>query len=156
MRRKEKRCTDEKLLIQFLNEAKVLHLAIPTEEAPYVLPLNYVYNDGSFFIHSAVAGYKVELLEKKPTVGFAVSEMLGIGKSANPCGTGAAYKSVVGEAIPEFIENNCLKKSVLNMTMVKYAKNTTPIEFDEDTLKKVLIIRLAITYMDFKVDLRPH
>ncbi|MDR2884803.1 MAG: pyridoxamine 5'-phosphate oxidase family protein [Deferribacteraceae bacterium] len=156
MRRKEKRCTDHKILLDFLNEAKVMNLAMQTGGAPYVIPLHYVYNNDSLYFHCANEGYKIELMQKYPEVGFTINEFeRTISTNANnPCATGSRYKSIVGDARAEIVKSNCNKVAILNALMAKYTGRTEAIEFKDETLAEVNIVKLAIAYMDFKVDSR--
>ena len=39
---------------------------------PYTVPINYVYENGKIYFHSAKHGYKVECMEKSPKVSFTV------------------------------------------------------------------------------------
>ncbi len=155
IRRAEKECNDPAMLAEFLNKAQVLHLAITVPgDAPYVLPLNFVYDNGYFYIHSAVEGRKIPLLQENPVVGFAVSEHLRIHVSEdNPCATGTRYKSVVGRAEVSLLEDGGSKSTALNLLMAKYT-NLPSVEYKEKVLRKLLIIKLKVMEMAFKADLR--
>ena len=154
MRRSEKACDDKILLSNFLSAAQILHLAMPVMDVhPYIVPLNYVY-DGNFYVHSATEGRKISLLRTNPLAGFAVCEQLHIRVSKdNPCATGTSYKSVVGKVEASFIENNENKTEILNMLMAKYV-NSPPLFYKDKALNKLLIIKLKVLEMTFKIDLR--
>jgi len=155
MCRPEKGCNDREALISFLNEAQVLHLAIAAPgNVPYIVPLNYVYDDGCFYIHSATEGRKISLLRQNRLTGFAISKQLRIRvHEDNPCATGTSYKSVIGKAEALFTDNSGNKSRILNMLLAKYT-GSLPVEYKEKVLNRLLIIKLKILEMAFKVDLR--
>lgn len=64
MRRKDKEILDNQLIERILNEAEVIRLAMINGNEPYLVAMNYVYADGSLYMHSAKEGYKIEVLKK--------------------------------------------------------------------------------------------
>lgn len=42
------------------------------DDYPYAVPLNYVYDDGKIYFHSAKAGHIVDAIARHPKVSFAV------------------------------------------------------------------------------------
>ena len=154
MRRSDKECTEKLLRTHFLRDAQILHLALSVPDGvPYIVPLNYVYDEAIYF-HSAAEGRKVTLLRQNPFAGFAVSEQVRIRVSHdNPCATGTNYRSVAGKGKVSFIESTEGKSQILNKLMAKYAQSQ-PFEYKDKMLNKVLVIKLEILEMTFKVDLR--
>lgn len=70
-RRRQQLSTEEAISILENTTSGVLALS---EDGgyPYAVPVSHVYADGKIYFHSALAGHKVELIEKNPKVSFCV------------------------------------------------------------------------------------
>ncbi|MBC9784340.1 pyridoxamine 5'-phosphate oxidase family protein [Heliobacterium chlorum] len=72
MRRKDKQLTVvDSLKILTEGEYGVLS-TISTDGYPYGIPLNYVYDNNSIYVHSAVEGLKLDNIQKQSRVSFCV------------------------------------------------------------------------------------
>ena len=71
MTRREFEVTDPAVIRHILDESKYLHLGLVDDGMPYVVPMNYGYRmeDGklTIYLHSAVKGYKLDVIAKNPT-----------------------------------------------------------------------------------------
>jgi len=102
MRRIDKAMSPEEI-VDFLKENQVGHLATIDEKGyPYVIPVNYCYEEagtasgsGRFILHSALQGKKLDNIRANPKACFEVSVCSGIVESDSPCEFTVRYKSVV-------------------------------------------------------------
>ena len=96
MRRNEREIKDMQDIVSVIEGCQVMRLAIPDEPAPYLVPLNFGFERTeqgvAFYFHSAVAGRKVELLRRQPTVGFELDHLIQIVEKETPCGWTARYE----------------------------------------------------------------
>ena len=53
---------------KIINEAQVCYLGMSEDDNPYVLPMNFTYDSGAFYLHAAMEGHKLEVLKGNPKV----------------------------------------------------------------------------------------
>jgi len=72
MRRGEKEIRERAVLEEILRENQVGRLATAVDGRPYVVPMNFVYTNGSIFLHTHRDGKKVKDIQRNPRVCFEV------------------------------------------------------------------------------------
>jgi len=148
MRRHEKEITAQGELEQILWQGRICHLAIPDAPLPYLVPLNYGYQEGTLYFHSAPQGRKIELLEKYLRARFSVTIDYGIIEAERACSWGARFTSVMGYGRIEFIEDPPAKQAALHILMAQYTDQT--FNFEEAQVDATRIFKLAIESMSGK------
>lgn len=98
-------CTDQGRIDEFLNVSKTGYLGLADDSYPYVVPLNYVWMDGTIYFHGASEGRKVDILEKNPQACFTVSADFGTMTHPVPAKTDTAFMSVMIFGQAEKVEN---------------------------------------------------
>lgn len=99
MRRKDREVTDREEIRAILEHARVLHLGLNDDGAPYVVPMHYGFElDGerlTFYMHGANEGHKLDLLRRdgRAFVEIDTDEELIPGASA--CKWGACFASIM-------------------------------------------------------------
>lgn len=95
-------CTDADAIDRFLSGARTGFLGLSADASPYVVPLNYVWTNGSVYFHGAAEGRKVDMLRRNAQACFTVCEDLGTITAPVPAHTDTAYMSVMlfGTAAP--------------------------------------------------------
>ncbi len=88
-------CTDSDAIDRFLNRARTGFLGLAADGEPYVVPLNYVWMNGSVYFHGAAEGRKIDMLRRNAHACFTVCEDLGTITAAVPAHTDTAYMSVM-------------------------------------------------------------
>lgn len=59
--------------VEILRKGIVAVLAVTgDDDYPYALPLNYVYHEGSVYIHSALEGHKIDTLKRNPKCSLCI------------------------------------------------------------------------------------
>lgn len=91
----KRECTDQVKIERFLQEAETGFLGMALENAPYVVPLNYVWFEGNIYFHGASEGRKMEIMQKNTNVCFTVSTSYGTMTDPVPAKTDTAYISVM-------------------------------------------------------------
>lgn len=148
MRRHEKEITATGELEQVLWQGRVCHLAIPDDPLPYLVPLNYGYQEGVLYFHSAPQGRKIELLEKQLRARFIVTIDHGIIEAERVCNWGARFTCVMGSGRIEFIEEPQAKQAALHILMAQYSDQT--FSFEEDQVAATRVFKLVIESMSGK------
>ena len=91
---------DKELIKAVLDICDVINVGLFDDEFPYVLPLNFGYefeDDLVFYMHHAVEGYKIKLVEKNPKVGITTYRFLDTKQSSHD------YRSVMAFGEMSFI-----------------------------------------------------
>jgi uncharacterized protein len=100
---------------QLLEEENLGYLGLSLGGKPYVVPLNYRYDDGKIQFHCALAGKKLDYLRANPEVCFSVGRQAGDVRDhagGNPCHVDSDSVICYGRArIVEAFEE---RKAVLN------------------------------------------
>ena len=120
MRRKEKEITERTVIEEVLREQEVGRLATSVGDQPYVVPINYVYNDGKIIFHSHKDGTKMANIAKNPRVCFEVDsgEILRAEKS---CDYSWRYMSVIVKGNVKIITDPATRLVALRRISEKYA-----------------------------------
>ena len=69
MRRKEQELPEEKIY-EILNKAQICRLGLSNKALPYIIPVNFVYNENSIYIHSSKEGKKIDYIRQNNQVCF--------------------------------------------------------------------------------------
>lgn len=154
MRRTDKEIKDKKFMESILQEANHCVIALSDDNRPYVVPMNFAYQDYTLYLHSSNKGRKIEILKLNPQVSFGVEIKTELVKSKNPCNYGMKYMSVYGFGYSHFIEDSKEKIEALNIMMDKYSC----VEYDdgkydylEHMLDELVVIKINIIKLTCKV-----
>ena len=134
---------------QILNEGLYGTLASIGENGyPYSTPLNYVYENGEIYFHSAHNGNKVENIKLNNKVSFSVVSYHKI----LPDKFDTEYDSAVLYGKAYQIMEDTKKKKALMLLIKKYSKNFTNqgLEYISKAIDKVSVFRIEIEHMTGK------
>jgi len=148
VRRKDKEITERHLLEDVLRRGEVCRLALFDEEYPYIVPLNFGYENGKLFLHGATSGKKLDLIRRNPRVSFEVETDLEILTAEDPCNWSMRYRSVVGRGAAVILETPEEKRHGLNVVIAHYGKESFP--FPDAALQAVAVVRVDIADMTGK------
>lgn len=71
--RRKKQALDNNSTIEILERGAYGVLGTCSDDdSGYCVPVNYAYDDGRIYVHSATAGHKIEALKRNPRVNFVV------------------------------------------------------------------------------------
>ncbi len=152
MRRSEKEIKDIKLIYSILNEAEVCRVGFSRANKPYIVPMNFGFDEGHIYLHSSVEGKKMEILKENKNLCFEVDVRSELVKSEKPCNWGMKYVSVMGNGTAELIEKPEEKIKALDIIMDKYDdEGLNSREYLESSLKRTAVIKLNITELTGKI-----
>lgn len=149
MRKYRQEISDAGELEQILTGNTICRVAMLDRGRPYLLPFNYGYHQGSLYIHCAREGRKLDILRKDPGVCFEVEDQVGIIQGDTACKWSTRYRSIVGEAVAEILEEPHELRSGLEHIMRAHGAPELN-DFPDSLLKRMLIIRLDINSMSGK------
>lgn len=142
MRRAEYRMDDAEAL-RLLVEGDYGFLATAdANNQPYVVPVNYAWDDGYLIIHSAPEGHKVENLRHNERVCFAIcAEHEVVPDRAN-----TRYRSVIAFGRAELVESMAQKRVLLEKLMQRLAPGR-PFPCSEEELSRTAVIRVKVEHL---------
>ncbi|NOR87651.1 MAG: pyridoxamine 5'-phosphate oxidase family protein [Bacteroidales bacterium] len=150
MRRNEKQISSKEELDQIINSADVCRLAMTKDNIPYIVPVSFGYDGESLFVHTAIAGKKIDFLKENDLVCFEFDiDVKTVDHEQIPCKWTAAYKSIIGYGRMIEIENLEERIVAINHIMLHYsAKEWT---FNEAMLTKVKLWKIKIDEISGKM-----
>lgn len=144
MRRKDREVTDPQQITAIMRRCQVLHLAINTGEAPYLLPVNFgMEEDGmTLYIHGAAEGTKYDLLARDNRVGFEMEQgmKLVLDEKGHTCTMN--YESVMGWGEVDELTEEADKRRALDAIMEQY--HAGGFAYGEAPIPHTRILRLRI------------
>lgn len=133
MRRTDREVTDFGEIRAILERARVLHLGLNDDGAPYVVPMHYgfLFEGGrlTLYTHCAQEGHKLELLRRDARVFVEIDTDETLLRAEEPCRSGARYACVMGRgraAIVEDEEEKCRALALLMKTQTGESCVFTP------------------------------
>ncbi len=148
MRRKEKQITKTADIEQILKQGQICRLGFVDNNVPYIVPLNYGYQDQALYFHSAKQGRKIDLIRANPLVCFEVDELIKIKKAANACDWGLSFKSVIGTGTAHLLTTLEEKKTGLDIIMAHYSDRS--FDYPLEMIEKTAVIKVTIQEMTGK------
>lgn len=144
MRRSLKEITDPLVIDQLLKKTSVCHLAMSDGGQPYVVPMNYGYADGSFYLHCATEGRKLAVLSRNNRVCIEVVVEYAIESAESACDWTTHFTSVIGFGTAHILEDPLEKEAALNILMQSFT-GIPKHAFSTQALGRVCVIRVDTT-----------
>jgi len=120
---RKKFVTNEKEIEEIILTAQTCYLAMVDENnLPYVVPMNFGFQNGTFYLHSGLPGKKMSILQKNNHICLAldIDSKLHVVSENTACSYSMKYKSVIAHGKIKFIENYDEKVEGMNIIMKHY------------------------------------
>lgn len=104
MRRANAAITDPLSIEKLIVSASVCHLALCDGNTPYVVPMNYGYADGVFYLHCAKEGRKLDILRENNNVCIEITIHSQLISADEPCAWSTKYTSIIASGHAYVIE----------------------------------------------------
>lgn len=124
-------CEDQQKIHTLLSEMQTGYLGLSSGDMPYIVPLNYVWQDGNIYFHGANEGRKVDIIQKNANATFVVCDSYGTMVNPVPAETDTAYLSVMLFGKIEMVTNLSEATSIMQQLLDKYVPG-----YYEKTLSK--------------------
>lgn len=149
--------TDKEQMESVIAECRICFVGMVDEgEIPYVVPMNFGYQDGVLYLHSAPEGRMLTIIEQNPRVSitFCTDYKLVYQHPEVACSYRTHTKSVIVAGAVSFIEDLEEKREVLNIIMKQYSnKHFT---YSEPAVANVKIWKINIEQMSGREFGAPH
>ena len=149
MRRKDKEITNIEEIESIVRSATVCRIGLAENNIPYIIPLNFGFQNNVIYFHSAPMGKKIDILKMNNNVCFEFDIDHELIISDNICNSSMKYRSVIGFGRAFFIESSEEKRDALNIITNHYTSKDLH-EYNEKLLKKSALIKIEIDTMTGK------
>jgi len=151
MRRKDREISEKERIEAILDRARICHLGLCCDGWPYVVALNYGYEEGHLYFHGALEGKKVDIIRTNPKACFQMeNDVTLIPRPQKRTGFDQAYRSVVGFGHIRIIEDFEEKRHALKVLAAHYCRQGVDIPRPDKLLGKVCVMDLEIIRMTGK------
>lgn len=136
-------------VLEIIAKCEVCYVSmIDIEGMPYVVPLNFGYENGVLYLHGAKEGKKIEALKHNPKVcvAFSTDHLLRYQHEQVACSWSMKYRSVLLYGEVEFINDEQERIDALNVMMRKYAKRD--FKFNMPAVREVLPFKVVATKIE--------
>lgn len=145
IRRKDREMKGQEDILHVLDTCKVMRIGMYDEDGIYILPLNfgYTYQEDKlvFYVHAALEGKKLDLLNANPKVGFELDCDHELVEDKTACQYGFRYASLVGKGRAEIVEETEEKMEALSILMK--CQTGKHFEFNEKMTSIVAVIKIT-------------
>ena len=127
-----------------------------TDGTPYVIPMNFGYQNGVIYLHSAQEGRSISILERNPKVcvTFSTDHDLVFQHPEVACSYRMRSKSVIGWGKVRFEEDFDKKTEALNIIMKQYSDKE--FRYSDPAVKNVKIWLVDLDEITCKEFGAPH
>jgi uncharacterized protein len=150
MRRKDREITDVSALNSIIKKEKVMRLGLCDGSQPYVVPVNFGYEDNTFYFHCANDGRKLRVIKENPLVCLEIDADIEIvpDPKGKACAWSATFESIIAFGSAEILTEVSEKRKGLAIIMKQYSDEQ--FEFGENSIKGVTVVRVAVKQMTGK------
>lgn len=128
-------------VLRILSTGKVAVWAVSGDDGyPYAVPVNYVYDNGCLFLHSASQGHKIDAIKRNPKCSVCIIDK----DDVIPEEFTSYFRSVIAFGKAEILDEVNDKISALRLLSEKYSKGIDPTAEINRFLKVVAVIRIKI------------
>lgn len=117
---------------------------------PYVIPMNFGYQNNTIYLHSGQFGRKWQLMKENPKacITFVQGDELAYQDEHVACSWRVKSKSVIAEGIIEFVDDYDEKVAILNIIMAQYSDRE--FNFNAPAVKNVGVYKMKIESLHAK------
>ncbi len=143
MRRHDKEIKDPEVLEEILLKSEVCRLGLTDKGMAYIVPVNFAYDDGMIYFHSAPVGRKMRLLRENPQISFEMELSAEIIRNPVACSWTTKYRSLTGTATASILNGTESKKHGMDLIMKKYGASGK-FDYDEKTFSRMVVVALKV------------
>ncbi|MHA1558578.1 MAG: pyridoxamine 5'-phosphate oxidase family protein [Alphaproteobacteria bacterium] len=128
---------------------EVCNLAmVDGDNRPYVIPMNFGYENNVIYLHSSQTGKKIDILKKNKqvSVSFSTDHDLSWQSEKVACSYSMRYRSVLASGHVEFVEEKEEKIAALNVIMKNYTD--LPFKYSDPSIREVLVFKVVIEKLE--------
>ncbi len=136
---------DKEVIRQIMTDCQVCSMSMVDESGdPYVVPMNFGFDEEYIYLHSGAEGQKMKFLKKNPKVciNFSTGHELRWQHERVACSYGMKYKSILVFGEVKIIEEKEDKITVLNHVMKQYTDRE--FKYSDPAVREVVAMKVKI------------
>jgi len=121
---------------------------IGDQDYPYTVPVNYIFEDGKIFFHSATSGHKLDGIQRNEKVSFCVIDK----DEVVPEKFTSYFRSVIAFGRAKIVTDDALKLYALQQLVKKYSpgyKEQGDVEIQRDW-DRMSVVEITIEHLTGK------
>ncbi len=147
MRRTDREVTDLEKIEEILKKARVVHLGLVDDDAPYVVPMHYGYElEGgrlTLYMHCAGEGRKLDLIRANPKAFIEIeTDWMPFSGGEVACRYGASYSSVMGSGRAEIVTD--ADEKVRGLKILMQTQTGREFQITHEQAEHVAVIRVDV------------
>lgn len=133
-----------------LRQARICHLGLYDGQWPYVVPVNFGYEDGRLYFHSSARaeGKKLSILRQNDKVCFEVTVSADVVGGEKPCDWTTRYVSVIGYGRARILEGE--EQKLRGLRVIMRAHGGPEENFRPQVLEKTAVVEITVESMTGK------
>ena len=142
--------TDKEIIEQTINESPVCYVGMVDGDDPYVIPMNFGYNNGTIYLHSGPKARSIDILNRnnKVCITFSTGHQLTFQHPQVACSYSMKARSVLALGNVRFIESPEEKTKALNIIMKQYSDKA--FKYSDPAVANVKIWEIKVIQMTCK------
>jgi nitroimidazol reductase NimA-like FMN-containing flavoprotein (pyridoxamine 5'-phosphate oxidase superfamily) len=157
MRRKDREVTGIENITAILDRCEYLHLGLSSGNKPYIVPMNFGYeNNGgiiTIYLHGAKEGKKHDIIAVNGNACFEVVCSYKTLEADEACKWSAAYQSVIGEGIIAAVNGIEAKTKGLDCIMKHCGFKGKP-DYPRHAMDAVTVLKIEVSSITGKQHLK--
>ena len=148
---------DQQRVEEIISRCDICFVGITDQEGnPYVIPMNFGYQEGVIYLHSGPTGSSIDMLERNNNVciTFSTDHELVFQHPNVACSYRMTAKSVICRGKVGFIEDMDSKREALNIIMKHYSSRE--FVYSDPAVRNVKIWEIPISSVTAKEYAAPH
>lgn len=139
----------DKQIFDLMQRATYGRLVINGDNYPYIVPMNFGFDQNNIYLHTSQKSKKLALLTQNTPVVFQIDELIKIKEDKNPCewNIQGFQLRIFGKA--GIIENPDEKISALNKIVSHYT-NSEDFNYDQGVVERTAVIKIAVESVQFQ------
>ncbi len=135
---------DQNAIEEIIRKAKVCTLSMCDGDSPYAVPMNFGYNNGIIYLHSAHKGEKMDILKANNNVciSFYVGEKMHIRHEKVACSYSMKFRSVLAFGKLSFVTGHGEKEKGMNEVMKQYTGRS--FTYNAPAIKGVSVMKVRV------------
>jgi uncharacterized protein len=134
---------------ELLRTARIGHLALPTGDWPYIVPIAFAYDGAAAYFHGG-EGLTGELLALDPRVCLQVTSAVDLLRARKACDYTFQYESVLAFGTATTIIDESERERCLRLIVAKYDAANAAVTFDQEKFADAHVYRLEIEALTYR------
>jgi len=155
MRRKDREVIDFDAIVDIINACHVLRIGLSDGRFPYIVPVNFAYQihgrQIEFYVHGAMAGRKYELMRRNGVCSFEMDIPLRLECIPEKKDVTMRYKSVMGTARIEFLDEDEKQYAIDHIIMNRY-DDTRDFAYNRAAVARTSVVKLTVVELTAKAN----